>query len=113
MAVRKKRKYNDFGLGTKNDIGGYRALNKDGSFNVKKVNVPFFERLNFFHSLITMSWSRFFGWILVAYFTINILFGAIYWSIGVENLTGIRAASNFDKFMEGFFFSAQTITTLG
>ncbi|MEL6306051.1 MAG: ion channel, partial [Bacteroidota bacterium] len=29
------------------------------------------------------------------------------------NLTGIVADSPFDKFMEGFFFSAQTITTLG
>ena len=113
MAVRKKRKFNDFGLGTKNDTGGYRALNKDGSFNVKKINVPFFERLNFFHSLITMSWSRFFVCILIAYFSINILFASIYLYIGVENLTGIRALSNFDKFMEGFFFSAQTITTLG
>ncbi|MEM9361120.1 MAG: ion channel [Bacteroidota bacterium] len=113
MAVRKKRKFNDFGLGTKNDIGGYRALNKDGSFNVKKINVPFFERLNFFHSLITMSWSRFFVLILLAYFAINIVFAFFYMLIGVDNLTGIRANTDFDKFMEGFFFSAQTITTLG
>ena len=113
MAVRKKRKFNDFGVGTKNDMGGYRALNRDGSFNVKKINVPFFERLNFFHSLITMSWSRFFVLIILAYFTINIVFASIYTLIGVENLTGIQADSNFDKFMEGFFFSAQTITTLG
>ena len=113
MAVRKKRKFNDFGLGTKNDMGGYRALNRDGSFNVKKINVPFFERLNFFHSLITMSWSRFFVLIILGYFTINIVFASIYTLIGVENLTGIQADSNFDKFMEGFFFSAQTITTLG
>ena len=113
MAVRKKRKFNDFGLGTKNDVGGYRALNKDGSFNVKKINVPFFERLNFFHSLITMSWSRFFALILLAYFAINIVFAFFYMLIGVENLTGIRANTDFDMFMEGFFFSAQTITTLG
>ncbi|MEM8845686.1 MAG: ion channel [Bacteroidota bacterium] len=113
MAVRKKRKFNDFGLGTKNDVGGYRALNKDGSFNVKKINVPFFERLNFFHSLITMSWSRFFLLIILSYFAINIFFAFFYMLIGVENLTGIRANTDFDMFMEGFFFSAQTITTLG
>ncbi|MEL6975031.1 MAG: ion channel [Bacteroidota bacterium] len=113
MATRRSKKFNDFGLGTKNDTGGYRALNKDGSFNVKRINIPFFERLNFFHSLITMPWSRFFALILVAYFGINILFASIYTVIGVENLTGIVADSPFDKFMEGFFFSAQTITTLG
>ena len=38
MATRRSKKFNDFGLGTKNDTGGYRALNKDGSFNVKKIN---------------------------------------------------------------------------
>jgi len=89
MAIRKKKKFNDLGLGTKNDIGGYRALNKDGSFNVKKTNIPFFERLNFFHSLITMPWSRFFGLVLLAYFMVNITFASIYTLIGVENLTGI------------------------
>ena len=113
MATRRSKKFNDFGLGTKNDTGGYRALNKDGSFNVKKINIPFFERLNFFHSLITMSWSRFFVLILVAYFGINILFASIYTVFGVEYLTGIVADGSFDQFMEGFFFSAQTITTLG
>ncbi len=113
MATRKKRKFNDFGLGTKNDTGGYRALNKDGSFNVKKINTGYFERLNFFHSLITMSWSRFFVLILLGYFSVNLVFASIYTLIGVENLTGIRAATPFDQFMEGFFFSAQTITTLG
>ncbi|MEO1484340.1 MAG: ion channel [Bacteroidota bacterium] len=113
MATRRSKKFNDFGLGTKNDTGGYRALNKDGSFNVKKINIPFFERLNFFHSLITMSWPRFFVFILLAYFGVNILFASIYKVIGVENLTGIVADSAFDQFMEGFFFSAQTITTLG
>lgn len=111
--AKQKRKFNDLGLGTKNDVGGYRALNKDGTFNVKKINVPFFERLNFFHSLITMSWSRFFGCILLGYFVINTVFASIYTLIGVENLTGIEAANGFDEFMEGFFFSAQTITTLG
>ncbi len=113
MAIRKKKKFNDLGLGTKNDIGGYRALNKDGSFNVKKTNIPFFERLNFFHSLITMPWSRFFGLVLLAYFMVNITFASIYTLIGVENLTGMESTTTFNDFIEAFFFSAQTITTLG
>lgn len=111
--ARQKRKFNDLGLGTKNDVGGYRALNKDGSFNVRKINVSFFERLNFFHTLITISWPRFLAFVLLCYFVINTFFASIYTLIGVENLTGIEADSSFDQFMEGFFFSAQTITTLG
>jgi len=113
MAVRKRKKYNDLGLGTKEDTGGYRAINKDGSFNVKKTNVPFFERLNFFHSLITMPWLQFFCLVVLAYFCINIVFASAYTAIGVEHLTGMRAKTTLQGFIEAFFFSAQTITTLG
>ena len=113
MSVLKKKKFDDLGLGTKEDTGGYRALNKDGSFNVKKINVPFFERLNFFHTLITMSWSRFFGLILLWYFSVNLIFASAYTLIGVEHLTGFKATTTFEGFVEAFFFSAQTITTLG
>ncbi|NKI30522.1 ion channel [Croceivirga thetidis] len=111
--AKKKTKYNDLGLGTKEDVGGYRSINKDGSFNVKKINVPFFERLNFFHTLITMPWGKFLGAILLWYFTVNIIFASAYTLIGVENLTGIKPTSTFKGFIESFFFSAQTITTLG
>ena len=113
MAVLKRKKFNDLGLGTKEDTGGYRAINKDGSFNVKKTNVPFFERLNFFHSLITMPWSHFFGLILLGYFVVNFIFASAYTLIGVENLTGFDAKTPLEGFIEAFFFSAQTITTLG
>lgn len=113
MALKKRRKFNDLGLGTKEDTGGYRAINKDGSFNVKKINVPFFEKLNFFHSLITMPWLHFFGLILLGYFVINLAFASAYTLIGVENLTGFEAKTTLEGFIEAFFFSAQTITTLG
>ena len=113
MATRKIKKFDDLGLGTRAEVGGYRAINKDGSFNVRKTNVPFFERLNFFHSLITMSWIRFLGVVLLWYFAINIIFASAYSLIGVEHLTGIRPSTTIDGFIEAFFFSAQTITTLG
>jgi inward rectifier potassium channel len=48
MAKQKKDTFNDFGLGEKSSSEGYRALNKDGSFNIEKINIPFSERLNFF-----------------------------------------------------------------
>lgn len=108
-----QKKFNDLGLGTKTANEGLRALNKDGTFNVRKINVPFIERLNFFHSLITMSWTRFFSLVLLGYFTINLLFASIYMTIGMDKLTGIYGITFFDKFTETFFFSAQTITTLG
>ena len=109
----KKELFNDFGLGTKTPSAGHRVLNKDGSFNVRKTNIPLFEQINFFHSLINMSWTRFFGVVLLSYFIVNIAFASIYLAIGVDHLTGIDGATYFEKFIGAFFFSAQTVTTLG
>ncbi len=113
MVKQNKKEYSDLGLGTKNSFNGARFLKKDGTFNVIKKNVPFFERMNFFHSLISMSWMKFFSLIVLSYFIVNLIFASIYVFIGVENLTGIEANSISEKFIEAFFFSAQTITTLG
>ena len=38
---KEKEKFNDFGLGEKSSSKGYRALNKDGSFNIEKTNITF------------------------------------------------------------------------
>lgn len=113
MASRIKQTFNDLGLGTKASAGSTRALNKDGSFNVRKLNVPLLERINFFHSLVSMSWGNFLLLILAGYFIVNLFFASIYMLVGVEHLTGVEAGSSFDAFMEAFFFSSQTITTLG
>ena len=113
MVRKKEDDYKDLGLDTKSQSGVYRALNKDGSFNVRKKNVSFFESLNTFHSLVSMPWSKFFLVVLLIYFLINILFASIYLAIGLEHLTGIYGQTLPDQFIEAFFFSAQTITTLG
>ena len=113
MATRFKQTFNDLGLGTKANTGSTRSLNKDGTFNVRKRNVPFLERINFFHSLVSMSWPNFLLLILAGYFIVNLFFASIYMLVGLEHLTGVEANSMFDAFMEAFFFSSQTITTLG
>ncbi len=108
-----KEQFNDLGLGARASAGQFRSLNKDGSFNVTKANVPFFEHFNIFHTLISMSWSRFFGVILLGYFVLNLVFASVYTAIGLEHLTGIEHTTLAGDFLEAFFFSAQTITTLG
>jgi inward rectifier potassium channel len=113
MAENKKEKFLDLGLGSKGDARKNRSITKEGTFNIQKTNIPFFERFNLFHSLISMSWFSFFGIILLGYLITNLFFASAYLLIGVENLTGIEGTSRFDNFMEAFFFSAQTISTLG
>tara|TARA_R110001606_G_scaffold95821_1_gene212240 strand:+ start:5280 stop:6206 length:927 start_codon:yes stop_codon:yes gene_type:complete len=111
--MKPKNKHNDLGLDTKTVAEGYRALNKDGTFNVRKQNVSFLEQLNIFHSLVSMSWLKFLTVLALGYFTINIVFASLYLIIGMEHLTGIHGTTPLDQFTEAFFFSAQTITTLG
>ena len=113
MSEPAKDKFNDLGLGTKASAGAGRALNKDGSFNVRKTNVPFSERVNFFHALVSMSWTKFFVLIFISFLLVNFLFACIYMVIGLEHLTGIAAKDDLHRFLEAFFFSSQTLTTLG
>jgi inward rectifier potassium channel len=113
MNIKKKSPFNDFGLGDKATSRGYRALNKEGSFNIKKINIPFYKRINIFHELVTISWPRFFAFVFIGYLLINFFFASLYYIIGIEHLTGILSQDPSEQFMEAFFFSAQTITTLG
>lgn len=114
MLLKKKREeVIDLGFGQKESVKGQRIINKDGSFNLKKKGIPFLESFNFYHYLVTISWTRFILIVLAGYVVINLLFGLIYYLIGVENLDGVSAADGFGKFLAVFFFSAQTFTTVG
>lgn len=102
-----ERKFEDLGLGSKS-ASEARILNPDGSFNIRKKNVPWSDKINIYHELISMSWPRFFLVILFGFLIVNLLFASIYMMIGVENLTGIEPKSFGHDFMEEFFFSTQT-----
>jgi len=52
--------------------------------------------------------------VFLFYTTINILFAFIYLAIGVDKLSGVDVSrSLFDNFASAFFFSSQTLTTVG
>src|ERR1035437_9028903 len=115
MAIR-KRKINpedDLGFGPQPVIKNQPLVNKDGTPNVKRIGLPFFNTANNYHTLITMSWRRFWVLVLSAYLAVNILFAFIYVSIGQRSLDGSSANTSFHHFMDAFFFSAQTISTVG
>ena len=103
----------DLGIGSKDLSRSKRIVNKDGSFNVRKTGLGFAESFNFYHYLVTVSWTKFILIVFSGYVIINLLFAVIYYLIGAENLTGIIAETNFEKFTEAFFFSTQSFTTVG
>jgi inward rectifier potassium channel len=103
----------DLGFGTQPVVKSQPVINKDGSINVKRTGLPFFNTSNNYHALITMSWSKFWAIVLSGYLTANIIFAFIYVSIGPDVLDGKSGNTSFDHFMDAFFFSAQTISTVG
>jgi inward rectifier potassium channel len=102
---------NDLGFGTKTNSG--RNVNRDGSFNVERVGLPKLRLYEIYHHLISMSWTKFLFLILVMYTITNVIFASIYVIIGMEHLAGISGQTTIDQFWEAFFFSSQTLTTLG
>jgi len=89
-----------------------RIINHDGSFNVHRHGVRW-RNLNFYQYLINLSWPRFLGLVLAAYFLSNAGFACLYLLLGVENLQGAESGSPFEAFTSAFFFSAHTFTTVG
>jgi inward rectifier potassium channel len=109
----KNKSQNDIGFGTKS-TGENRNMNKDGSFNVQRTGEPFFRSYEIYHRLITMSWPRFLLLVFVGYMVANLIFALAYYYIGAEHLSiDLHGMSEGRKFSEVFFFSSQTLTTLG
>src|SRR4051794_31844077 len=81
-----------------------RAFN----LQVKRLNWDRQLLTDIYHSLLTLSWSRFFGLLIALYFVGNALFAVGYW-LDTDSLEGARKGSYFDA----FFFSVQTMATIG
>ena len=101
------------GFGTSATSYGGRFVNKDGQANVKKTGLGFLEKYSWFHSMLTVSGTHFFLIILLFFVSINLVFAVVYYLLGTEYLAGMNAETEFEKFGEAFFFSAQTFTTVG
>jgi inward rectifier potassium channel len=102
----------DLGLGTKHETNEKRNVNKDGSFNIKKIGAVGGIR-DLYQHLIIMSWGKFLMVLLGSYIILNAFFAFAYFLIGTENLIGLNEEQGFEGFMNCFYFSAQTFTTVG
>jgi inward rectifier potassium channel len=109
----KQDEFRETGFGNRVLNTSQRLMNKNGRSNVRRIGVPFYAATNLYHSLITMSWLKFNLIILSSYFTVNIIFAFIYYFGDVAHVSGMIYKSGFEKFMEVFFFSAQSLTTVG
>ena len=59
-----------------------------------------------YHAIMRMSWRRFFAATIAVYLLVNLLFASAY-------SLGDRAINNADSFADRFFFSIETLATVG
>ena len=102
----------DPGLTTRYTGSLRRAINKDGSFNVHRRGVTWRDVNPYLH-LINMPWPAFMTTVFLAYLAVNTLFALAYFLIGTQQIQGSDAPTAFGRFMNVFFFSAQTLSTVG
>ena len=108
------RDIDNTGFGSNSSVEGGRLINPDGTSNLKKRGIPIWERISIYHTLLRMSVWNFLFMIFTFYTIINIIFAVIYFVIGVGHLSGIDVSQPaWIRFLNAFFFSSQTLTTVG
>lgn len=89
-----------------------RLLNPGGSFNVRRSGLGIFESVNPFHFLLSMSWPAFFGLVILVYLGLNAIFAGLYLLAGPGALGG-PGETALGQFGRAFFFSVETLATIG
>jgi len=89
-----------------------RAINKDGSFNVRRRGVHSLAG-SFYQHLVGLSWPRFLGLVALTYLVVNVIFAALYLALGPGSLRSVDVNMGLGEFGRAFFFSVHTLTTVG
>ncbi len=90
-----------------------RLLNRDGSFNVRRVGLGPIATLNLYHTSLTTTWPRFIAVLGVLYLLTNVVFAALYMACGDGAIAGPRDPGAMGRWAQAFFFSVETIGTIG
>lgn len=101
------------GFGTNSEYSGGRFFNKDGTPNIGITGLGFFERFSVYNTMLQVKTWKFISIIFCFYLVVNMFFATTYMVAGVENLGGMDGKSLPKQFWEAFFFSAQTLSTVG
>jgi inward rectifier potassium channel len=109
----KKKEEAELGFGTKAYTESVRFLNRDGSVNVRRRGATNHVGFDIYHWLISISWIKFIGLVFLSYIIVNTLFAIIYFTLGAARFGGLESVGDSSHFTNLFFFSAQTLTTVG
>jgi inward rectifier potassium channel len=87
-----------------------RIVNRDGSFNVNRRGARLRD-FHFYQFATGLSWPAFVGMVVAAFLAVNAAFTGLYLLCGIGGLQGVDR-DGF-AFLHVFFFSVQTLTTVG
>lgn len=104
-------KVEDPGVGRFSKEKAKRFISEEGTFNVIHKNRKRIVNETYTY-LIGLSWSHFLLLLTLSFIVLNSLFAAMYLVVGVENI-GIKPVAVTVNFYKAFFFSVQTITSVG
>ncbi|MEP7014726.1 MAG: ion channel [Verrucomicrobiota bacterium] len=81
---------------------------RSGQIEFLKVNAEGFDWRDAYQWLLALTWPHFIGFITLTYLVLNLFFGLFY-MFGKDSIAGMTPGS----FLESFFFSVQTLATVG
>lgn len=92
-----------------------RFLNRDGTFNVRRVGLSLLEARSAYRYVLEITWARFLSHVLWWYLGTNLIFASLYMTCGPGALEGPEdyGGGLAGHFLKAFFFSVQTLATIG
>jgi inward rectifier potassium channel len=105
---------NDLGFGAV--VGAdskQRLLNKDGTFNVRRRGLRWFESHSPYHLALSATWPKFLLGVIAIYTALNVVFASAFWLCGDGALIGESARDLGGTMWRAFFFSVETFATIG
>jgi inward rectifier potassium channel len=79
-----------------------------GSYEFKKKGVSRFDLRDPYHLAVALTWPQFLAALLALYLSVNVVFTILFWLV-----PGSVANARPDSFSDAFFFSIETLATVG
>ncbi len=81
---------------------------RSGSLEFVKINTSRYDFRDLYHLILTLSWPAFSGVVFIVYLLLNLVFACLY-LLGGNAIAELPPGS----FLEAFFFSVETLATVG
>jgi inward rectifier potassium channel len=89
-----------------------RVINENGEFNVYRTGFTWRDIHPYLY-LVNLSWIKFLVSVVVMYIVANTIFAALYMLIGPDCIRGVDGHAFWSRFLDIWFFSSHTLTTVG